>query len=62
MQENKKQTAQAETKQTQPQAKKAVPKDLSRQIAERTEQKKKTVEKTTVSTEQIIQAKQNSRA
>ena len=43
--ENKKQTAQAQSKPKAQQQKKVAPKDLSKQVAERTEQKKKTVQK-----------------
>ena len=60
--ESKNQTAQATLKvPTQPQ-KKVAPKDLSKQIAQRAEMKKKTTQKTTVSTNQVLQTKQNSRA
>ena len=60
--ESKNQTAQTTPKvQTQPQ-KKVAPKDLSKQIAQRAETKKKTTQKTTVTSNQVVQAKQNSRA
>lgn len=59
---SKNQTAQATPKVlTQPQ-KKVAPKDLSKQIAQRSEMKKKTTQKTTVSTNQVLQTKQNSKA
>ena len=60
--DNKKQVAQATPKAPAQPQKKVAPKDLSKQIAQRTETNKKTTQKTTVNTQQIAQAQQNSRA